>query len=98
MEDLDLELERQTYNLNYEQWVTIYKDRLLGEISAANEDGDTALGVDDLGDLDRYMAEQEQNFQDILTGKHTMSGADVPAAPIDWRSNNAEHLQWGAWS
>jgi hypothetical protein len=98
MEDLDLQLERQTFNLNYDRWVLIYKDRVLGGLGFANEGGDVELGVDDLGDLDRYMAEQEQNFQEILTGKHTMSGATAPEAPIDWRSNNTEHLKWGAWS
>jgi hypothetical protein len=103
MEDADMHLERQTFNLNYDRWLLLYKDRVLAGL--VDESGEIPLGIDDLADLDRYMAEQEaaylderqreEKFQNILTGTHTMSGASAAPAPIDWRATQEE--QWGPW-
>lgn len=84
-------------NLNPDQWVLIYKDRMLGNIDA--DDGGIPLTVDDLDELDRYMTEQEQAWKDqhneqvfaqALTGKHTMTGAK--AAPLVWGQQS-----WSQW-
>lgn len=95
LEDLDMELERQTFNLAPDRWLLLYKDRMLG---SAGDPDEVDLEIDDLADLDRYMEEREREFQDALTGTHSMSGASAQE-PIDWLSaNQAEHLQWGPWS
>lgn len=102
MEDADIRLERQCFNLNFERWMLIYKDRLLGEVGMPNDEGEIPVTVDDLEEVDRYFEEQEalfkqqaaaqeQRFQNTLHGKHTMSGA-----PMDWRAS--EGLEWGRWT
>jgi hypothetical protein len=95
MEDLDFQLERETFNLAYDRWLLLYKDRVLGQVFNPDEAGEIPLDIDDLSELDRYMEEQErayqaaasreENLQKILHGKRTMSGAQ------------AEPLQWGPW-
>jgi hypothetical protein len=104
MEDLDVQLERECFNLNLERWMVIYKDRILGDLSLSGDDGEVPVTVDDIDEMDRYFEEQErlfklqagqqeQRFQDTLTGRHTMSGAQAPA---DWRAT--EGLPWGRWT
>jgi hypothetical protein len=103
MEDLDTQLERQCFNLNLERWMVIYRDRILGSVGLTDEDGGTPLGADDLDELDAYMESQERSFaaqqenrvQEILHGKHTMSGAQT--GPTDWRTSRENPLQWGPW-
>lgn len=88
-----MELERQTLNLAPDRWIQLYKDRVLGNVADPEE---VNLEIDDLAELDRYMAKQEQAFQETLLGTHTMSGAQAPA--VDWRADQADHLSWGPWS
>lgn len=114
MEDMDSFLERQCFNLNPEMWTKIYKDRILGQLDA--NDGGLPLTEADLDDLDAYMAQQEESwkrdnqeqaFQGVLSGKHTMSGASPAAAkaPLVWGDVEAgsvtnqlgKPLRWGPW-
>ena len=95
MDDLDAELERQCFNLAPERWVQVYKDRI--EYEYEDESGETNIGIDDLDELDRFMAQQEQSYreeqflQQTLTGKHTMNGSQVPS---EWPTDPG---QWSAW-
>jgi hypothetical protein len=92
-EDLDNELERQTLNLNPEQWVKLYRDRVLAGIATPDGEGEVQLTEDDLDELDRFMEEQERAFRENLNGRHTMAITtpdlhNLGAIPED---------QWGAW-
>lgn len=95
MEDLDVQLERECFNLAPERWTQVYRDRILGAIDA--NDGGIPLTTDDLDELDSYMEErerafrQEQQLQQVLGTKRTMSGAQPSA-------QQAAPLSWGPWS
>lgn len=97
MEDIDAQMERQTLNLNPEQWVRLYRDRVMRQLGVATEADEIPVTADDLDDLDAFMAQQEADFAAALDGKHTTS-----AAPMgnDLRSilGQAEPLSWGAWT
>ena len=104
LEDMDFQLERQCFNLNPEWWKVIYKDRVLGE---SGVDDGIPLTADDLGDLDRYMEEQERKFREAqassptaqidnkIFGTHRMNAGEQ-----DWRDSyrQAQPLDWGPWT
>jgi hypothetical protein len=99
MEDLDVQLERECFNLAPDRWTQVYRDRILGTIDA--DDGGIPLTADDLDNLDRYMEEQERAFkqelqlQQVLGTKRTMSGAQ---SSVDNRvTQQATPLSWGPW-
>jgi len=91
-EDLQEELEMQTLNLAPERWVVLYKDKMLGITGTPNDDGEIQIGVDELDELDSYMDQQEQKFQEVISGKHSIRGRSGQGF-----SDQAEPLQWGAW-
>lgn len=87
VEDVNAELEHQCFNLAPERWGLIYRDQLLGMAGQPNGEGEIPIGVDELDELDRYMDQEEDRFQRIINGRHTVSGSD-----------QIEPLSWGAWS
>ena len=92
-EDLQNELEQQTMNLAPERWNLLYRDKLLGISGLPNDEGEIQIGVDELNELDQYMESQEQKFQEIISGKHTLRGD----SPTDYRSQQADEMVWGPW-
>ena len=106
LEDMDQFLERQCFNLNPEMWANVYKDRVLGQLDS--NDGGLPLTEDDLDDLDAYMRQQEESWQrehaqnqhidNVLSGKHTMSGSQSPLVWSDIESGQqAQPSKWGPW-
>ena len=43
MEDRDAEMERQTFNLNPDRWVDLYRDQILGKLGLPNEEGEVPV-------------------------------------------------------
>lgn len=82
IEDVNAELEQQTFNLAPDRWVELYRDQMLGKLGIPNEDGEIPLTEDDLDDLDKFVERLEKN------GKFSMTGAQTP----DLRN------QWGNWT
>lgn len=90
-EDIDSFLERQTLNLNYEQWARLYRDRIMGQLGVEDKD-ELPVTEDDLDALDAFMSQQEAEFNQILHGTHSTGPASRNV------SGQAEPLQWGAWT
>jgi hypothetical protein len=82
MEKTDRFLEQQTFNLNPEQWVKFYRNRVLKAVDDPNE---IALTEGDLGDLDRYMEEQEKRYAE--TGSYFAANPDQVVSSM---LNNAQ--------
>ena len=92
-EDLQSKLEQQTFNLAPDRWELIYKDKILGAIGLSGDDGEIQIGVDELDELDQYMDQQEQKFQEVLGGTHGLRGDGL----VDYREH-ADRLVWGEWT
>lgn len=82
-EKTDRLLEQQTLNLNPEQWVKLYRNRLLGP--AGPNPNEVPLTESDLGDLDRYMEEQERRY--AATGSYFAANTDQTVNAV---LNNAQ--------
>lgn len=100
MEDTDSILERQTLNLNPDQWINLYRDRVYNELGVPVEKGEDEIELteDDLSELDKFMDLQEAQFQAALQGRHTVGATTTEPEP-EWYDVHAQAdpLQWGEW-